>query len=93
LVTTKLSRRQFLSYLFSYLVLLSLAVCVVILILNAAQPSIGLLRDEVITWQYGGPIWGLLRYSVCGGILALLASVVVTTLHGLYFLTEKIHQP
>lgn len=92
-VATKLTRRLFLSYLFSYLVLLSFLMCVLIVLLNAATPSIELLKASVLEASYGAHIWSVIKYGALTGMMLLLSSMIVTTLHGLYFLTERIHQP
>lgn len=94
IVDTKidLSRRQFLSYLFSYLVLLSFALCVASLLIAAATPSLIEYRNELII---GGKqwVWTLLRIGGVIGYVLTASSILVTTLHGMFFLTERIHQP
>lgn len=89
-----LSRRQFLSYLFSYLVLTSFTLCIVILLANASAGSIADLRTFVgAASAWGAWLWWVMKVVALAGIVALASSIVVTTLHGMFFLSERIHQP
>lgn len=88
-----LSRRQFLSYLFSYLVLLSAFLCIGALIAAAATPSIYAAKASVLSLSYGGAIWTIIRACGAVGYLGLCSCLLVTTLHGIFFLSERIHQP
>lgn len=92
-ITNKLTRRQYLSYLFSYLVVLSLVLCFVLLALNALTGSVALWKSGVLQVRYGALIWEGLREIVLFPISYLLTSLLVVTLHGVFFLTERIHQP
>lgn len=87
-----LSRRQFLSYLFSYLVLLSFSLCVASLLIAAATPSLNALREHCLSQNLGG-IWFVARGFGVVAYTAVASSILVTTLHGMFFLTERIHQP
>ena len=89
----KLSRRQFLSYLFSYLVLVSFAICGVSLLVSAATPSLQLLKSQLTLYANGGAIWQVGRTLFIVAYVSAAASMLVTTLHGMFFLTERIHQP
>lgn len=93
LVDSKLTKRQFLSYLFSYLVLISLCMCVVLLVLNACENSIAILTARIAEWSYGWVVNGLLRVALIAGFAITFGSLLITTLQGVFFLTEKIHQP
>jgi len=88
-----LTRRLFLSYLFSYLVILSFGICFVLLAINSLTGSIDVLQREILSWT--GVLWPwLLIKAVVGFALTFAcASMLVSTLHGVFFLTEKIHQP
>lgn len=93
MINTKLSRRKYLSYLFSYLVVISFALCCVILTMNALQPAFERFASMAIEWK-----WGSIALLACEGgavlmLLLLAASLTVTTLQGLFFLSERIHQP
>jgi hypothetical protein len=88
-----LTRRLFLSYLFSYLVVISFGLCFSLVAINS-------LTGSIDTWQAAltrstGSLWPwLIVKSLVGVSLAFaFASLVVSTLHGVFFLTEKIHQP
>lgn len=91
--SVELSRRQFLSYLFSYLVLISFALCVLSLFALAATPSLEMLRDAAQKSAIYSRGWDILRAVGIISYVALASSVLVSTLHGMFFLTERIHQP
>ncbi|MCH2395077.1 MAG: hypothetical protein MK313_10400 [Oceanibaculum sp.] len=91
--TVKLTRRLFLSYLFSYLVILSFGLCFSLVTINALSGSIEALQEYIVcstgmTWP-----WFVFKALVGIPLTFAFASMVVTTLHGVFFLTEKIHQP
>jgi len=92
-VTVLLTKRQFLSYLFSYLVVISLVGCAVIFFLQLFYPSTGLLKAWLDTRLFGDVYWLLTKTAVFAAVCLLMSSLIVTTLHGIFFLTEKIHQP
>ncbi len=87
-----LSRRQLLSYLFSYLVIISFALCGIALGLMAATNSIYSLRTFLTAHEFGW-LWPWIRGAGVVFYVTLLSSLIVTSLHGMYFLTERIHQP
>lgn len=91
-LSVKLTRRLFLSYLFSYLVILSLALCLALITINALAPAIDAFRISLVSHGGEWP-WRLLKGTVGAAITFVFASMVVSTLHGIFFLTEKIHQP
>ncbi len=88
-----LNRRQFLSYLFSYLVILSFALCMVLLCVNALAPTIPKITASLSAYSHGAYIWDVIKFAVGSSILLAFASMLVTTLHGVFFLTERMHQP
>lgn len=92
-VPVKLTRRLFLSYLFSYLVILSFGLCFALMAINAFAPSIDVLQSAI--GRLTGEVWPWLVVKGAVGFLLTFAfaSMVVSTLHGVFFLTEKIHQP
>lgn len=92
-VMVKLTRRQFLSYLFSYLVIISFALCLIIVALIFLGPSIDYAREAISGIRFGDQIWFLGKLFSVMVIASLFSSMIVTTLHGVFFLTEKIHQP
>lgn len=88
-----LTRRLFLSYLFSYLVILSFGLCLALVAINALSGSIHALQAALIyatgaTWP-----WFAVKGMVGVPLTFAFASMLVSTLHGVFFLTEKIHQP
>ena len=88
-----LTRRLFLSYLFSHLVIISFGLCFALVAINSLAGSIDAF--QVALTSSTGALWPwLLVKSIVGLSLAFaFASLVVSTLHGVFFLTEKIHQP
>ncbi|MFN3523745.1 MAG: hypothetical protein ACK4YQ_15970 [Phenylobacterium sp.] len=92
-VASRLTRRQFLAYLFSYLVIISFLLCFGMISLNIIAPSLDALHSGLADMRFGENVWAFGKIVVVGSILALLSSMLVTTLHGVFFLAEKIHQP
>ena len=92
-VTTELTRRQFLSYLFSYLVLISFILCALLLAIQIGTPTAAALRGFFDQFVYGWMFWGFIKYGVLASICWLCACIVTTTLQGIYFLAERMHQP
>lgn len=92
-IKIELTRRMFLSYLFSYLSMMSFC-------LFFAVNALGILGDNVDYWVACLP-WAnwreFLTLSIDNIAVAVFvyfcASVVVTMLHGIYFLCERIHMP
>jgi hypothetical protein len=93
LVPHPLSRRQFLSYLFSYLVVVSFGLCFVLLIANSLADVIPTWKQAFSAFQYGERLWSALVFAAGSAIALIFSSMIVTTLHGIFFLTEKMHQP
>lgn len=91
-IDVELSRRQFLSYVFSYLVLISFVLCVIFALIMSFEDHISCVG----TLDFSSPV-SILSYIAiqCFGfsILMMFLSMVTTTLHGMYFLTERVHQP
>ena len=88
-----LTRRMFLSYLFGYLAILSLfltAGCHLLIIVSpSVTPVLSLFLTEPVLPYVLITLKGALVFS----ILFLLGSLLVTTLHGAYYLMERIFQP
>lgn len=87
-----LTKRMFLSYLFSYLTTLSLAVCVLILVINAMGPSIAAWVGEWQSVPNSKLIFGYARVGLFALVIVPITSLAVSTLHGIFFLTERVHQ-
>jgi hypothetical protein len=92
-VQVKLTRRLFLSYLFSYLVVLSLGLCFAAVVMNAASSSIETFHLFLIRWTDSAWPWLVVKGVVGAALAFAFGSMVISTLHGVFFLTEKIHQP
>lgn len=92
-VPVKLTRRLFLSYLFSYLVILSFGLCFAFMAINAFASSIDVLQAAIGRWTGAVWPWLVVKGAVCIVLTFVFASMLVSTLHGVFFLTEKIHQP
>lgn len=88
-----LTRRLFLSYLFSYLVIVSLGLCLAFVMINALADAIGMLRGWMISVTGQDWSWLIVKAVVALPLTFAFCSMVVSTLHGVFFLTEKIHQP
>ncbi|WBT06040.1 hypothetical protein PFY01_15220 [Brevundimonas vesicularis] len=94
IIDNELSNRQFLSYLFSYLVFVSFVLCIILLIFSNFGQSIELLRKSAESIEtYGKVGWLFLSAATSLAVLSLAASMIISTLHAVFFLTEKIHQP
>lgn len=92
-VPVKLTRRLFLSYLFSYLVIVSFALCFALVAANALASSIDVVQATLRRLTGAHWPWLILKGAVGFGFVFAFASMVVSTLHGVFFLAEKIHQP
>lgn len=88
-----LTRRLFLSYMFSYLVVLSFILYTLLTAFNILQPSIYVLRDALTHTSLGNWSWISLEFLTGVFVTFLFSSMLIITLHGIFFLTEKIHQP
>jgi hypothetical protein len=93
LISVKLTRRLFLSYLFSYLVVLSFGLCFTLIAINALVPSIDILHAFIVQWTGMAWSWLIVKLVVGFTLTFALSSIFISTLHGVFFLTEKIHQP
>lgn len=93
LVEIELTRRMFLSYLFSYLSMMSLLLFVACNSIEFLQVNIdhfvGGISDEF--WRDTASV--LYKNAGVAVVLYFSASTFVTMLHGVYFLCERIHMP
>lgn len=93
LIEIDLTRRMFLSYLFSYLSILSVTLFVFVVVAPYLEPSI----EHILSWDQwyvtGPQCYAILRYVFVSMISYFLSSLLLTTLHGVYFLCERIHMP
>ena len=92
-IENDLTNRQFLSYLFSYLVVLSFAISGILMVLANFDGALIFIGNVISKTEIGSNIW--LAFSWLGGgvVVALISSMIVSTLHAVFFLSEKIHQP
>ncbi|WP_324031317.1 hypothetical protein [Aeromonas caviae] len=80
-----LSRRRFLSYLFGYLALMSLAVFFIGVIVN-------LTSESIFTWTKALSYTSYIKVVSLFVYMFFICNIFITTLLGLYYLTVKIHQ-
>ncbi|WP_181363784.1 hypothetical protein [Aliiroseovarius pelagivivens] len=88
----ELTRRMFLSYLFGYLAITSLLLVAICFVVGICAPAIG----AVITghWPiHAATINNCLEVSLVFCLSFVMGSILVTTLHGTYYLMERIFQP
>lgn len=88
-----LTRRLFLTYLFSYLVILSFLLCFSFIILVSFVSSIESFKNSTFVWSGSYWPWISIKFLIGFAITFGFSSMIVSTLHGVFFLTEKIHQP
>lgn len=92
-VPVDLTRRLFLSYLFSYLVIVSLALCFALVALISLTDASNALHASIVSATGLVWPWFAIKAGIGLGLTFGFASLLVSTLHGIFFLTEKIHQP
>ncbi len=80
-VKVQLTRRRFLSMMFSYLTALSLML------------TIGAIVATAFVDALHGSIWGSIRWVALFAYLLFFIQMLVVTLWGLYYLGERIHTP
>jgi hypothetical protein len=88
-----LTKRMFLSYLFSYLTSVSLGLCGLILVVNALEPSIGGWAASMRAWPMADAWHDLAKIGCFALVVVPTAALAVSTMHGIFFLTERLHQP
>lgn len=88
-----LTRRLFLNYLFSYLSIISSVLFIIFKTFNSLTYYIYTLRDYLFHMFLGVWIWGSIEYIFGIFVCFLFCSMITATLHGMYFLMERIHQP
>lgn len=92
-VEIPLSRRQFLCYLFSYLVIVSFMLCFILLSFSLLFGTISAVKMNLMQIMWGSQLWAFVKFTVLSFVGLSFFSMLVTTLHGLYFLTERMHTP
>lgn len=87
-----LTRRMFLSYLFGYLAIASLLLVAACFVIGVIAPGIRVLIE--MQWPLSAmPIILGLKTGLVFLVSFVLGSILVTTLHGTYYLMERIFQP
>lgn len=92
-IDIKLTRRLFLSYLFSYLSIISFLLFFVIAISPYFSPLLKYIEYKeriIISTSYGAYV---VKIFFIGVISYFLSSIFISMLHGVYFLCEKMHMP
>lgn len=84
-----LTRRMFLSYLFSYLAVLS----IILFIATIASPIVYVPIAKIMLENGLKHVVDIARYAFVACLCYFSYSLFVSTLHGVYFLCERIHQP
>jgi hypothetical protein len=87
----KVTFRMFLSFLFSYLVVISFAGFFICLVGNILGDSFATLIVSLES-SVADSALGAMRAIYAGALVFLASSVVTCTLLGLYFLAERVHQ-
>ncbi|WP_457587231.1 hypothetical protein [Ensifer canadensis] len=93
MILIDLTRRMFLSYLFSYLSILSVVLFVVVIVVPYADPSLRQLLSWSGGYVSGEMVYSALKYAFITTVAYFFSSLLITTLHGVYFLCERIHMP
>ncbi|GAA6194526.1 hypothetical protein [Phaeobacter sp. NW0010-22] len=88
----ELTRRMFLSYLFGYLAIVSLLLVAACFLLGVVAPGIRSLIET--QWPtHAVLVVFSLKTALVFSMSFVLGSILVTTLHGTYYLMERIFQP
>lgn len=90
---TNLTRRMFLTYLFAYLSIVSLLLVAICSLSSLLAPSFASFLQEAPFGTYTNLTSHLLKWGFVAFVFYWCASLFITTLHGIYFLIERMHQP
>jgi hypothetical protein len=88
-----LTRRTFLTYLFSYLSVLSVLAAALCIGGQMIGPSVKSIIDTMSPGQWRAAATFGLPALFMFALFSTCASMLVSTLHGIYFIAERIHQP
>lgn len=91
--SVELTRRVFLSYLFSYLTVASLLISVSLVLGIQLTGNVGVAAKYISSFDYGFAAIAAARFFILYSVFTACASVLVVTLQGIYFLTEGVHRP
>jgi hypothetical protein len=92
-VEIDLTRRQFLTHLFAYLVIISFILCLGLLAMSGLAGALEYWQMQLAKTAYGPWLWCSGGFVFGLAFLWLFCSMLVTTLHGIYFLTDRMHRP
>lgn len=87
-----LTLRVFMCHLFAYLCALSFLTCVVGIAIVEFAPIVKQLEADNVQHSVAAPAAFVFRYAVVGWFTFCLLRIVTITLHGLFFLIERMHQ-
>lgn len=93
MVEIELTRRMFLSYLFSYLAVLGILLFAASAVSPLVYPNLALLSAVQYPYFDGQIVVDALKFSFVTIFVYFVSSLFVTTLHGVYFLCERILMP
>lgn len=92
-IDTELTRRLFLTYLFSYLAILSVLVIIICISFNFFQPTFVHLIMSIVHADLSFLVMEFFRLLFVLLMAYSCSSIVITTLHGMYFISERMHLP
>jgi hypothetical protein len=90
LIDVRLTHRLFLGYLFSYLIVLSTLLSIVLLLADSASASI---KYWIAFLPWSENVTSSVKILFVFMLSTVLGSVIASTLQGIYFLAERIHRP
>jgi hypothetical protein len=88
----RMTMRIFMCHLFSYLSAMSFVTSLVLLSCIEVYPSIKYLQEFAETGSIAAGILHVLCYASVGVATYLFWMIIIVTMHGLYFLVERMHQ-
>lgn len=92
-IETELTRRMFLSYLFSYLSIASLFIVAFCAASELLAPSTKLVMSEIDLGDYNDIFQFTLLFWFLFFVFYWCSNIIIVTLHGIFFLVERMHQP
>lgn len=89
----ELTMRMFLSLMFAYLTTLSFFAAALCISAELIAPSVQFLITKMPTSWLIHSVHMALKVSYLSLLMWLISNIGITTLHGMYFLAERIHRP
>lgn len=93
MVEIELTRRMFLSYLFSYLSVLAVLLFAASAVAPLLYPNLALVSQIQAPWLDGEVVVDGAKFLFVASFVYFISSLFITTLHGVYFLCERILMP